>query len=419
MSITIITYYYLIASIFLYIGAHSSKKLLLYSPALALGITILPSILPTLLEKNSALPLPLTYIPFIASGLAFFRKDTTFRSKFLFYVSLVFIFYSFATTLILGITSFSSLLYWMSWLVNLLIFFSVSSYLSITNRNEINSIIHKIILVLIFGCLLGIAKYFLGISEDSNFISALNRNGTAFIIVLMTPFLFYLYEAKKLTKNHLILFNSIIFLSVIFLLSRSAILAYIFVLTTLLLLNSSKRKIVDLLGITLVFLIFLALLSTTEVYALLVDKFTTTYETFTKLNDFSNFTKGDPDSKRVFLISASLDIIKNNFWLGTGLGLENYREAFHSASDFYMDSKPHNFYLSYFSELGFFGFSLLMAIFYLIYRNINKSIKPFKAFFMGLSFLLLTNEYILLPLIWILFGLLAGSKKFIMIDDRR
>ena len=111
------------------------------------------------------------------------------------------------------------------------------------------------------------------------------------------------------------------------------------------------------------------------------------------------------------LILSAIEIIKNNFWFGTGIGLENYRNAFHKYVSFYHhDSKAHNFYLSYFAELGVFGFILLILILGVLYKKLskNKTHIAFRISFIGIAFMMTMNEYIGLPELWFFYGILIG-----------
>mgnify|MGYP000022305746 CR=1 FL=1 len=117
-----------------------------------------------------------------------------------------------------------------------------------------------------------------------------------------------------------------------------------------------------------------------------------------------------PHNRNMLLLSA-LDIVKNEFWFGTGIGLDNYRKAFHKHSMYYKDSKAHNFYISYLAELGFFGFVMLLIILKNIYQKLSKDRKfySFRISFLSISIMMFFNEYIGTPELWFFYGMLIGT----------
>ena len=117
-------------------------------------------------------------------------------------------------------------------------------------------------------------------------------------------------------------------------------------------------------------------------------------------------------------------VIKDNLLLGTGLGMNNYGIAFNKAvSNSFDIAKAHNFYLSYLAELGIIGFIILFVFFQKVYSKLppyNSKYKAFKVCFISLALMMTMNEYILLPEIWFLFGMLIGiSKKLSMNPNYR
>ena len=116
---------------------------------------------------------------------------------------------------------------------------------------------------------------------------------------------------------------------------------------------------------------------------------------------------GEIDFRRVNLIKVTLEIIKENFWFGSGAGIENYLNSFKNIENIFFDAAPgksHLFYVSYFLEYGFFGMSLILSFFIIYYRkfkklylNSNKLLPPFQNLIILIALLMLTNEYILMP----------------------
>src|SRR5690606_36180596 len=76
------------------------------------------------------------------------------------------------------------------------------------------------------------------------------------------------------------------------------------------------------------------------------------------------------DHNRVMLLHGAVANAKAHFWFGTGLGMDNYREGMRKASHLPITSKAHNFYLSYFTELGIVGFTLLLFLLQRIFAGL-------------------------------------------------
>ena len=143
---------------------------------------------------------------------------------------------------------------------------------------------------------------------------------------------------------------------------------------------------------------------------------------FDRLNDASisisavlsgdEFSRDTKDYTRVMLVRSAIDIIQERFWFGTGLGVSNYQKAFDEiVVGYHHHSKAHNFYLSYFAELGFTGFTILIIIFYNFYKLLPPLSSPLRAFrvsFLVIAVMMLMNEYILIPELWFFFGMLIG-----------
>ena len=117
------------------------------------------------------------------------------------------------------------------------------------------------------------------------------------------------------------------------------------------------------------------------------------------------------DHNRVMLMNSAIATAKAHFWFGTGLGMNNYRAGMSKASTAAVTSKSHNFYLSYFAELGLVGFSLLLLILQRVYAGLAPLASTHRAFrvsFLATALMMTMNEYILLPELWLVMGLLTG-----------
>lgn len=118
------------------------------------------------------------------------------------------------------------------------------------------------------------------------------------------------------------------------------------------------------------------------------------------------FSEDFNDTRRIYLLIAALETIKNNFPLGTGFGLENYKEfASLYISNAYAGnvrlSMTHNFYVSYLALSGIFFLPLLILVLKPAFVCKNRFSIIYILFLVGIAF----NEYITSPLFWALHGL--------------
>ena len=403
--------YFLISSFFLFLYALKSNKTAAFAFSYALAINIIPLFWMPYFSMDSARlgGIPLAYLPIIASGFALLLKSKfKFKEEYKFILLVMFLFlgYSFVTTLIVHPFTFKNFAYWFAWPLNFMIFLGAITFFSSLGEDLAMQVIKSTAIMLVIGSIIGLFRYFTGISWDANFMPVVNRNGTVVFMVMIIPLLFYLYSNRVISQKKFILFLSIIFGTLLFIFSRSGILGFLFGV----ILYYLKFNIKNLLKIFLILSLVIGIFSTGIADKALkrLERTTTTIDRLVKGEEFDN-SMGDYN--RVMLLINAINIIKHNFWFGTGLGLENYRKAFHKISNYHHDSKAHNFYLSYFAELGFIGFSILILLLSLIYQKLaplNSKYRAFRVSFWVIAFMMTTNEYILLPEIWFYFGMLAG-----------
>jgi len=99
-------------------------------------------------------------------------------------------------------------------------------------------------------------------------------------------------------------------------------------------------------------------------------------ETFEEWEYYRGIDNGKQTNHRVYLWKYGTQVIKENFWLGTGTGDADdalYEKAKHSTAEFWNDYTPytlaskkynyHNTFLQYFAALGIVGFILLVLLF--------------------------------------------------------
>jgi O-antigen ligase len=406
--------YFVIASGVLFIYAVLKDQNAVRAFSYGLVVNIFPLIWMPYFSMDAArlAGIPLSYLPFILTGFAlFFRAGGKIKKdyKTLLFLTLLYLLYTLITTLFIGKLSIDSLIYYTAWPLNFFIFFAAISLFSKIDEARSQKILKTTTLIIVFGCLAGIFRYLTGISIDANFMPVVNRNGVVVIITMVAPLLFYLYSYKQISQRVLVISLITIFTCLLLIYSRSGLIGFIFGILFYYF-QPLKKNILKL------FFLLLILVMISGVFKVSFDRLGRTFTTVSMLINSEEFDSKMGDYKRVKLLKISSDIIQNNFWLGTGLGLENYRKEFYKVSDWDFDSKAHNFYFSYFSELGLIGFLMLMSIFSMIYMKLpplKSRHRSFRISFIVVAIMMTMNEYILLPEIWFFFGILVGiSHRF-------
>ena len=354
--------------------------------------------------------IPLVYLPMIAViiPITLYSKgkiSKTVANIFLF--SMIYICYISLTTFRNGF-SLITFSYYFGWIVNIITFFSSVSFFQKVELDLVNSLFKKIIFVLLVGCLIGIIRVIFNISDDANFMPFMNRNGTVVLIVMLAPSLYHLWRWKEINLFILFIGWFVILFTLILIESRSGLLGFLF--GTFLYFYRIKNLKSQLITISLLSVIFLYLLLpiSTGIYERIIIR---TPHTITKLITGEGLSPNEEDYRRYMLLQSSIELIKNNFWIGTGIGLENYRVGLRNIGIYEFSSKAHNFYLSYLAELGIIGFSILLCMLFQIYRKLAPLNTPYRAFrisFLSIAFMMTMNEYILMPELWFFYGMLIG-----------
>jgi len=131
------------------------------------------------------------------------------------------------------------------------------------------------------------------------------------------------------------------------------------------------------------------------------------------------------DRHRQAMAQGAREVISEHLLLGTGLGRDNYLEALRRTSIYvprgghgYMVA--HNLYLTYFAQLGLFGFLALLAFFTVIGLDLWRSHRHTKdpasrtlisgalAGHVTILVMFAGNEYIIAPFPWWFWGLALG-----------
>lgn len=402
--------YFLASSMALFFYALSSDKAAL----MAFGYGLILNIYPLFWMPNFSMDLariagvPLAYVPILAAGLALLlRSKPNIKQKHrgILSLALLFIIYTFMNTFINGF-SFSNFAYWFAWVLNFFIFFAAANFFSTIPLKTAQKVIKSTITILVIGAVIGIVKFFIGISDDANFMPVMNRNGTVVFIVMLLPLVFYLNTMKTISNKKAILFFGIIFTALIFTFSRSGIIGAMMGIVLYYLKLTPKNIVI----VTFIFMVSAGLFFVGS-NSLLVKRMAKTAVTIEKIVHSDEIIQGQSDYNRIKLMQAAIDISKQNFWFGAGLGLKNYQREFHKVSNHPRDSKAHNFYLSYFAELGLIGFIILISFFVVIFNNLaplKSKYRTFKVTFICIAVMMTMNEYILLPEIWYFLGIMVG-----------
>jgi O-antigen ligase len=411
--LTALKAYYLCASLGLFIFAIYSNKNALHSFGYGIALNIFPLALMPEVSMDIAriAGMPLAYLPVISAGLALAVRNGIRLPRsysLLLTLAAIYCIYTFFTTVALGGVTVANLAYWLAWPLNFLIFFSAAAFFSRVDQVTANKVIKFTITVLVLGCLVGLARYALGIGEDANFMPVVNRNGTVVFIAMIFPLLLYIYKEERKSLAWLLFCISCIALTLTLTFSRSGIIGML----AGIILYYMRFTLSGLLKSTAIVLVLTAIVLSGVADKSLqrLERVSVTTSMLIHGQDLSNNMN---DYNRVMLLKGAIATAKDNFWFGTGLGLENYRKGFHKVSDYGHDSKAHNFYLSYFAELGLAGFSLLMLILLLISKKLypmSGRYKAFKVSFLVMAIMMTMNEYILLPELWFFFGMLAGMS---------
>lgn len=405
--------YYLLASAALFLFAISSNRNALHAFGYGIALNIFPLALLPYLSMDIAriAGMPLAYLPITAAGLALaVRNHNRVPRSYSLLLTLAFLYcvYAFFTTVIVGGASFANFAYWAAWPLNFLIFFSAAAFFSRVDKSTANQVIRSTVTVLVLGCLVGLMRYASGIGQDANFMPVVNRNGTVVFTVMIFPLLLYIYKEERKSRFWLVFCVASIALALALTFSRSGIIG----LLAGIILYYMRFTLSGLLK-SAAAVVLIAAVAFSGIADKSLQRLAHVSVTANMLLHGEDLNSSMNDYNRVMLLKGAIATAEDNFWFGTGLGLENYRRAFHKVSDYGHDSKAHNFYLSYFAELGIAGFSLLLLILYLISRKLyplSSRHKAFKVSFLVMAIMMTMNEYILLPEIWFFYGMLAGMS---------
>lgn len=396
----------------------------LYAPRNAIGafpvamaLNIFPlALLPYLAMDIARLAgMPLVYMPMTAVGTALvLRNGLHLPRRYLsFYIlTCIFLVYTFCNTVLAHGISASNLVYWVAWPLNFLMFIAAAAAAAHVDPAAIDRMLNRCVLVLVAASVVGLLRYATGIGIDSNFIPIMNRNGTVVLLTLLFPLVLHVHATQGKSRTWLFVCAGTIALCVVLTFSRSGLLG----LMAGVMLYYWRVSPIGLLKFGTAILIT-GLFLTSGIAERTTGRLITTSSTLSAMWEGRQIERSVRDYNRVMLVNGAMDTAKEHFWFGTGLGMENYRAGLRKASTLPVTSKAHNFYLSYFAELGLFGFALLLTILQRVYTSLLPLGTRFRAFrvaFLVMALMMTMNEYILLPELWVLFGILAGVSQRVL-----
>lgn len=353
--------------------------------------------------------LPLVYLPVMAVGLALIARNgmrLPRRHTALHVLACIYLIYTFCNTVLLHGISAGNLVYWLAWPLNVAMFIAAAATVGRMAPGFVDRVLEGCVLLMTAAALVGLARFASGIGDDANFMPVMNRNGTVVLLTLLFPVVFHVYDTQGKSRRWLLLCAGTIALCVALTFSRSGLIG----LAAGVLLYYGRFSLAGLLKAA-AGVIVVALFLNTGVTERTTERLFTTSGTVSALFDGRELDRSVGDYNRLHLVNSAMDTAREHFWFGTGLGMTNYREGLRRAGHGEVTSKAHNFYISYFAELGVVGFMLLLAMLQRIYAGLpplGSRYRAFRVSFLVMALMMTMNEYILLPELWLFFGMLAG-----------
>lgn len=403
--------YYLGVSGALFLYALYTPRCAMRAFLLGIAVNVFPLALLPYMDMDVARlgGLPLVYLPATAVGLALALRNglrLPRRHLTLYILICIYLIYTFCNTVLLRGVSAGNLVYWLAWPLNFLLFIAMAATAARMPGHFLDRILEGCVLLLVAACAVGLARFAAGLEPDSNFMPLMNRNGTVVLITLLFPLVFHVHATQGKSRLWLVLCAGTVALCVALTFSRSGLLG----LLAGIILYYWRFSLMGLLKFSAAVLVA-GLFLASGVAERSTERLLMTGRTIGAMLEGREVDRSIGDHNRVVLVNSAIDTAKAHAWFGTGLGMENYREGLRKASAAPVTSKSHNFYLSYFAELGLFGFALLLAILRRIYVSLpplNSRHRAFRVAFLVTALMMTMNEYILLPELWLFMGLLAG-----------
>jgi O-antigen ligase len=413
-----------------YVGVSSALFLYaLYRPdyamrafVLGMAVNIFPLALQPYMNMDVArlAGMPLVYLPVTAVGVAMILRNglrLVRRHESLYVLCSIYLIYTFVTTVLMGGLTAQNFIYWFAWPLNFLMFIAAAGIASRVSSATMDRVLLRCVHLLVAASIVGLLRFTAGIEPDANFVPLMNRNGTVVLIALLFPMVLHVHATQGKSRSWLLLCGGTIALCVALTFSRSGMIG-LMAGVVLYYWRFSVMGMVKFAAAVIVVALFLA----SGIAERTTERLLMTGRTISALVEGREIDRSAGDHNRVMLVTGAMATAKENFWFGTGLGMENYRKGLSTASPLAVTSKAHNFYLSYFAELGIFGFALLLAILQRIYAGLlplKSRYRAFRVTFLVMALMMTMNEYILLPELWVFFGMLAGISQRLSVPVAR
>lgn len=354
-------------------------------------------------EQNNVrlMGLPLTYLTslFIFISLIFWRIKLPKALQLIYYFA-PFIIYSIIIS-ILSYNIVSAIQYSIMWAINILL---LVFYLTAANKNTIKycNLFAFIVTSILF---IAVTKFILNIQYDTNPFPIINRNASAFVVAILFMIELNLYLRKKIHKTLHYIFVIIFSMVVLGFQSRTlpfAVALHAFLVYRIQFLKFVNSNPVKFLFISLISIFFISLTPTAE---RIIERSTIS------LDPAESIQEHNYDMHRVILISNAIEVIGKNYLFGGGPGLDNYlKHAENTEYAYIRNARPHNFYLSMLADFGIFGVLLFIFGFLRFIKSTKKmGYKGHYQFLIPISLMLLFNEYILMPEIWVGYAIFINS----------
>jgi len=409
--------YYMGVSTALFLYALYTPRCAIRSFPVAIALNVFPlALLPYMSMDIARLAgMPLVYLPMTAVGMALVLRNGLHLPKrhlSLYILICLYLIYTFCNTVLARGFSASNLLYWMAWPLNFLMFIAAAASAARMDPAFLDRMLSRLVLVLVAASVVGLARYAAGIEIDSNFIPLMNRNGTVVLLTLLFPLVLHVHATQGKSRTWLIICAGTIALCVALTFSRSGLVG----LMAGVVLYYWRFSLLGLLKFGAA-IVVVALFLASGIAERTTERLFLTSRTVSAMMEGREIERSVGDYNRVMLVNGAIATAKAHVWFGTGLGMENYREGLRKASPLPVTSKAHNFYLSYFAELGLFGFALLLAVLQRVHAcllPLGTRYRAFRVSFLVMALMMTMNEYILLPELWLFFGILAGISQRVL-----
>lgn len=284
------------------------------------------------------------------------RKDSDFII-----IWLPFLVWSLVIGLIIGVDKFRILSYWKNYFAGFFIFF-VTYYM--INKSHVKFLVLSLIL---WGLLLsfiemkiflemgGLAKGLLGLIFKKNLLTVgwgkSNYVAAFFVIIIPITIGYLLYVKSRIGKLFLFLIILFMLLGIIITLSRGGIIALIIALCLLVLKTIRPRFLIPIFSLLFVIVLFIALNPLTYVLIERISNLESSFSVYSRINYYK-------DVWRAFL---------EHPFSGVGFGNLSYYSKFILGPD--LSPSAHNIILGALGELGIFGASFFLMIFYLLIKR--------------------------------------------------